>query len=346
MSRAWLSRLLKVVLIVVVVAGVIYFYPSKRFDKNAMAGIPDYPNVNESSILESQDISAKLEPSYTKYLQQWTKDGNADTEGIDIRVPASQRSSVSPTGTSEMESLAGLPGKVVVLEEEDSWIEFKVDIPQDGLYQMGISYYPIEGRRSALLRNVQIDGQYPFFQAKRMAFQRMWKEAGDTWKDNQGNEYNPENVEVPGWQYRDFRDAEAKVSEPFRFYFSKGQHTVRINTIREAGAVGELRIHSPLKLPSYEEVKQVYGQQGYKATSGHFIKVQAEQTDLKSDPTIRRIEDREPATEPYNAKAIVLNAFGDRAWKSGGQWAEWEFDVPESGLYEIGARYGLSLIHI
>ncbi|TJY42170.1 extracellular solute-binding protein [Cohnella pontilimi] len=340
MNRKWTKRLLNVLIIAVLLAAAVYFYPSKRFDKNAMAGIPDYSNIDQTSMLEADDISTKLEPSYTRYFEQLQKEGKSDTEGVDIRIPSSQNSGVSPAGTREADSLGGQSGKVVVLEAEDSWIEFSIDIPRDGFYQIGMSYYPIEGRRSALLRNVQIDGKFPFFQAKRMVFQRMWKEAGPTWTDNQGNEYNPDNIEVPGWQYKDFRDADAKVSEPFRFYLSQGVHTVRINNLREAGAIGELSVHSPVTPPSYEQVRQQYDQQGYHATTGQFIKVQAEQAVLKSDPTLRRIENREPLTEPYNSNGIVLNAFGDRAWKTGGQWAEWEFDVPQSGLYEIGGRFG------
>ncbi|QYR20772.1 hypothetical protein KZ483_23930 [Paenibacillus sp. sptzw28] len=51
------------------------------------------------------------------------------------------------------------------------------------------------------MRSVQIDGEYPFFQAKKIEFGRMWRESGKTWFDNQGNEFNPSRKEVNGWQY-------------------------------------------------------------------------------------------------------------------------------------------------
>ncbi|MFB9278596.1 extracellular solute-binding protein [Cohnella cellulosilytica] len=340
MRQKWKKRSLNVGIVIVIVAAAVYLYPSKRFDSEAMAGVPYYPDLDQSSILESDDISSKLEPSYNKYFEERTKEGVVDTQGVELRIPAGNYAAISSEGAKVTESLGGREGQSVILEGEDSWIEFEVDVPADGFYQMGMAYYPVEGKRSALLRNVQIDGEFPFFQAKRMVFQRMWEESGDTWKDNQGNEYNPNNVEVPGWQYRDFRDADAKVSEAFRFYLNKGKHAVRVNALREAGAIGELVVHSPVVLPSYEEVKRGYETQGYSGTSGQFVKIQAEQATLKSDPTLRRIENREPNTEPYNANGIVLNAFGDRSWKTGGQWAEWVVDVPESGLYEIGGRYG------
>ena len=58
------------------------------------------------------------------------------------------------------------------------------------------------------------------------------------------------------------------------------------------------------------------------------------------DPTLKRIEDREPITEPFNKNAVTLNTFGGSGWRNGGQWAEWTLEIPETGLYDIGARFG------
>lgn len=93
-------------------------------------------------------------------------------------------------------------------------------------------------------------------------------------------------------------------------------------------------------IPTYEEVSAQYKQNNYKVTSGHYLTFQAELATLRSDPTLKRIEDREPDTVPFNSEAIVLNSFGGLSWREGGQWAEWEIEVPESGLYNIGVRFG------
>ncbi len=179
-----------------------------------------------------------------------------------------------------------------------------------------------------------------FFEAKKLTFQRMWKEDEETWFDNQGNEFNPARVEVQGWQYKEIRDSESKVAEPLRFYLTKGKHTLRINAIREPAAIGEIKIFSPIVLPTYEEVVRDYKKMGYKETEGIQVKIQAEESILRSDPTLKRVEDREAITEPFNPDVITLNTFGGQGWRTGGQWAEWEFEVPESGLYNIGMRYG------
>jgi ABC-type glycerol-3-phosphate transport system substrate-binding protein len=330
-------------IIVVTLLGIAFvvWYQNRHFDDFAMANIPEYSDVDERSILAEEDIKSRLEPSYLKYWDDMKFKGVQDTEGIRITIPGTDYSAKSPHGITVETNLGDRPGKVLVQhDEEDSWVEYVFTVPQDGFYQMGLSYYAMKGKRASVVRDFMVDGQYPFFQAKKIEFQRMWKEGGDTWRDNQGNEFNPRREEVFGWQYRDIRDAEGKVTEPFRFHLTKGKHTVRVNVIREPIAIGEINIFSPIKYSAYADVLQDYQVQGYKETEGHLIKIQAEQSSLRSDPTLRRTEDREPNTEPFNKDAVTLNTFGGWNWRKGGQWAEWQFQVPESGLYNIGARVG------
>ncbi|GAE07081.1 extracellular solute-binding protein, family 1 [Paenibacillus sp. JCM 10914] len=332
--------MVSLIVIAVLALSVLYWNSTRGFDDLAMADIPTYADVDEQSILADQDIKSKREPSYLKYLEAHKQDGAQDTSGFKLSVASLDYAAISPEGTSTVTNLGERSGSFLVLEEEDSWVEYKVQVPEDGFYQLAMSYYAMPGKRSAIVRNIQIDGEFPFYQAKKIEFQRMWIESGPTTKDRLGNEFNPRREEVSSWQYREFRDAEGKVSEPFRYYLTAGSHTIRINAMREPAAIGELEVLSPIQIPNYAQLQQEYEAQGYKETSGHLIKIQAEESTLRSDPTLRRVEDREPATEPFNSKAITLNSFGGDAWKKGGQWAEWEFEVPESGLYNIGARFG------
>lgn len=313
---------------------------SRVYDDQAMANIPTYDNLKLGSILASDDIRNKLEPSYLKYYNEHLNNNVKDSEDFLVVIPSQEYTAVSATGTSIITDLDDIQGSFITLIDENSWVEYTVDIPGEGFYQLGMTYYALDGKRSAVVRNVQIDGVYPFFQAKKIEFPRMWHEVGEPWYDNQGNEFNPRREEFFGWQYREFRDSEAKVGEPFRFYLNKGKHVIRINSVREPAAIGELHVFSPVLTLDYQEVAAEYAAKGYQPTSGILLKFQTENAVLRSDPTLKRIEEREPATEPFNKDAIILNSFGGLNWRKGGQWAEWKFQVPESGLYQIGARFG------
>ncbi|MBB3108803.1 ABC-type glycerol-3-phosphate transport system substrate-binding protein [Paenibacillus phyllosphaerae] len=329
------------VTILVLLAAVCFFFwwnGNRGYDDTAMAGFPDLSGVDESSVLE--EGGSKLEASYSAYYRDLSAEGSKDTAGYSFKLDGLAYAAVSDEGTSKEEGLGGRSGGALALVDENSWVEYEFEVPQDGFYQFGMDYYAMPGKRSSLVRSVEIDGAYPFYQSKKLELQRMWKEAGETWFDNQNNEFNPKREEVTGWQYREFRDSEAKSYDPFRYYLKQGKHTIRIGNIREPGAIGAVYIFSPKQVPAYETVQQQYEEQGYKATSGHYIKAQAELSSLRSDPTLKRIEDREPDTEPFNKDAVVLNSFGGASWRTGGQWAQWEVEVPEDGLYEIGARFG------
>jgi ABC-type glycerol-3-phosphate transport system substrate-binding protein len=292
------------------------------------------------SVLAKEDINNKLEPSYYTYYGNLQDEGKADAKSFRLSIPSMSFTARSSEGTQVENDLGGKQGQTLALVKEDSWAEYSFDVPEDGFYQMGMNYYALQGNRSNVVQTVMVDGKYPFYQAKKIEFPRMWKESGKTWYDNQGNEYNPQSVEVFGWQYRDFRDAESKVSDPFRFYLNKGKHVIRISAVREPAAIGDIAVFSPVRLPKYADVLQTYKQEGYQAVQHRLMKVQAENTVSRSSPTLKRVEDREPLTEPFNKNAVALNTFGGGSWKQGGQWAEWEFEVPESGLYQIGARVG------
>ncbi|WP_187355469.1 extracellular solute-binding protein [Paenibacillus tengchongensis] len=318
----------------------VWWNESRGFDNTVMAGIPEYTDVDESSVLEQDSVNSKLEPSYSSYYADRQKEGAADADEFTLVVPAAGYSAVSSGGAELLDGLGGKTEPVLALQTEDSWVEYQITVPADGFYQMGMEYYALPGKRSSIIRSLKVDGAYLFSQVKKMEFQRMWAESGEPWRDNQGNEFNPKREEQSGWQYREFRDAEARTGEPFRFYLTEGEHTLRLEAIREPAAVSELRIVSPQTLPTYAEVQQEYAAKGYKPVQNQNIKIQAETSTLRSDPTLKRIEDREPLTEPFDKNAVVLNSFGGVGWRTGGQWAEWSLEVPESGLYNIGIRFG------
>jgi len=68
--------------------------------------------------------------------------------------------------------------------------------------------------------------------------------------------------------------------------------------------------------------------------------VQAEVVYRKSDSTIFAVNDRSSAwVEPTSAYERYLNAIGGTNWQALGQYVEWEFTVPQDGLYTINLKY-------
>lgn len=227
-----------------------------------------------------------------------------------------------------------------VKTDEVGLIEWEVDVPEEGLYNIGIRYFPIEGKSSSIERELLINGELPFQGAATLTFPRTWaNELDEIEQDNRGNDLRPRQVEQPIWQEVEFKDSEGYYTDPYLFYFQEGINTISLVSSREPLLIDYIKLYQIEEIPEYKDVKQYYDEMGYVKTSGHMIKVQGEDATLKSDPTLYAINDRSsPATEPYDVSKIRMNTIGGYNWRWPGQWITWEIDVPEDGLYKIGVK--------
>ncbi|MCA0756601.1 extracellular solute-binding protein [Paenibacillus sp. N4] len=276
------------------------------------------------------------ENSYDNYLERY-KNEEQPAEEIVIRgADYIKADGMSPEIISE---LGGVSGEFVKTEESGS-IQWELEVPKSGLYHIAMRYFPIEGKSSAIERELLIDGELPFASARNLTFHRVWKnESEQISQDNRGNELRPRQVEAPMWQESLFRDTEGYYDEPYVFYFSEGKHTLTLVSSREPVAIDYLKVYRYDAPPAYEEVEADYKSKGYTETSGQLIKVQGEQASYKSSPTLYPIPDRSsPSTEPYNVSKIRMNTIGGNNWRVPGQWIAWEIEAPEDGLYRIAVK--------
>nr|WP_207182846.1 extracellular solute-binding protein [Caldicellulosiruptor diazotrophicus] len=222
---------------------------------------------------------------------------------------------------------------VLLWEKEGGWLEWTVNIPEDGFYNMALLYYPLSGKGLGIEFSVFIDGKIPYKEAQKVTFPRVWKDTTGIRKDKKGNDLRPKCDEHPQWQKIDFIDTEGFYNKALPFYFTKGEHKIRLVSIREPVALKQLIIYNGGALPTYNEyISKNYG----KNSKNVFIKIQGEKTYLKSDPILYPTYDRtDPATEPYHVSKIRLNTIGQWNWRYPGMWMSWIFEVPQEGYYKI-----------
>lgn len=319
-------------LILVVIAAILIFTFRGNGTRNAADANSQMPVE-----LDLTGIQGTLKAGgYEEYL---SKIANKNYDVNDIVIEGEEFSKVDGMNAKILENYEGRKGKSVQTEETGS-IEWDFQVEKAGLYNLSMIYYSGGGKSSDIERELKIDGEIPFLEARSFVFNRIWRNETNTFeRDDRGNDLAPDQLESQMWREEVFRDAAGYNEEPFLFYLSEGKHTVTLTSVREPLVIDQLILSQREITPSYDEVASIYKQEGLKPSKDVFIKLQAEETLYKSTPSLLPYNDRsDPSIEPFHVSKLRNNAMGGWAWRTPGQWIEWEFDVPEDGLYQIALK--------
>lgn len=254
------------------------------------------------------------------------------------------RSAAAPAGRIDAQ-LAGeteaVGGQAALVAREGESISFTFTCGEAGLYQLGLSYYPVEARGLNIEFSAALDGALPFAEAQYNTLSRIWADdtAPGEKRDAAGNDLIPGQHEEPAWQSVWAADRTGAYADAYRFYLTEGEHTLTLTARREVLAVRAAWFENPAPLPAYETVRADYDAKGYTAAQSGMIVIEAEQADCKSDSVLYGRTDRSsPMTTPYSSRYTRLNTIGGSSWATQGQWIEWRFSVPADGLYRLAFR--------
>ena len=221
--------------------------------------------------------------------------------------------------------------------DTDSSVSFHVQVPQTGYYNFYMEYLIPESRGVAAERGVKINGQFPFEDARNIAFTRIWTDGGEVKTDNQGNQIRPTQVEVFDWQSSYFEDDMGYITEPYRFYLEAGDNEITLEAENEPMILRKFVVAPVSVIQNYAEYQAKKPEvSASEAATGYVQTVQGEASTLRSESSLYAKYDRSsPTTYPNSVTNTVLNYVGGDTWRSSGQWIEWEFEVPEDGYYNI-----------
>lgn len=221
-----------------------------------------------------------------------------------------------------------------------STVTWEVEIPESGLYNIYLEYLMVESRGVAPERTLYINGAVPFNDATNLAFKRIWTDAHEPRTDNQGNEIRPEQVEIFEWQSDYCRDDMGYITEPYQFYFEKGISTITLEAVNEPMILRKVAVTAIEEDKDYVQYREECTESGATGEGLTYLQIiQGEDATKRSESSLYAKYDKSaPNTEPYNIMNTVLNYTGGDAWRSSGQWIEWEFTVPEDGFYHISIK--------
>jgi len=228
-------------------------------------------------------------------------------------------------------------GNPQVYTGDKSLVTWKVDVPADGMYAIEMEYLTVASRGVDVERAVYINNELPFAGADTLCFTRLWMDAGEVKRDNQGNQIRPSQKEFFDYQTSYFRDDMGYETEPYLFYFAKGENTITMEAVNEPVIIRALTLKPMQGHQSYEDYlaaqpKVEMSEEAKKA----YVTVEGESALVRSAPSLyARYDHASPSTIPYDVYHTILNYIGGDPWNTAGQWIEWKFNVPEDGYYNI-----------
>ena len=290
---------------------------------------------------EKTDLSYFVDENlYLDYLEQYVNTSNSTASVV---VDGGAFLSASKViRSSHTDNLGETYVNTAVNLEDGGYAIYKFDIPETGLYDLSATYVPLELNGNDIIVKVEIDGQYPFSDAEGFELPRFWKDDGDLRTDKYGNQYAPPQIEAGYYSTVRVYDKLGIQNNPYKFYLTKGSHTVKFTFDTCKIALAKIGFVAPEAMLSYEEIKSVYSQKGYSSAKADTqpIVIEAENAYLKNTlSAIAKSDCGSPEITPASAVLELINYFGGANWKTPNDEVSWKFTITEPGLYKLGMLY-------
>ena len=316
MSRKWRNILIGVLVAALVIAGIWLLSRSEN----------SFRSKYEGADLSTDVSGIGRSNTYTSYLEKYAN------------LPA-----VSEAVEVDLASFEGEGGEVCadgVLTADESELTWKVNVPKAGLYNIRLDYLTVESRGVDIEREIAINGEVPFTGASTLCFSRLWTDANEVRKDNQGNDIRPTQVERFEKQSAYCKDDMGYQTEPYAFYFNEGENELTIRAVNEPVILCAVSLTPIMKSPTYAEYAAAQPEVSAGEEALNYSQtIQGESAVLRSTPSLYGRYDRSSAlTEPYSVSNSILNYIGGEPWTHPGEWIQWEFEVPEDGYYNISIK--------
>ncbi|SEO66270.1 extracellular solute-binding protein [Paenibacillus sp. OV219] len=327
MKNSW-HTLLGAVLTASLIIGVCQPQPASAEGDNNNAAADSQPAA-------AQEQHTQLERSYTDMMKEWSA----------VSAPTHTETTINPSAEPKNKGLIASKSESydystdTVRLTANTQLTVKLEVAQAGLYQIGFDYYITDDSILATEGFIQVNGEYPFYESRRILFPNLWDNQQMAKKlDRYGNELLPHPQKVKAWQHGYAMDASYAYMKPLLYKLDKGLNTITIANTRGELLLGNITVDSPSEIDSYEGYSKNQPQTIDDSPLQSPIVIEAETPTNKNDSSIRAISVNDPQMTPYDTMHRMLNAFGG-TWNSGGQAATWEFDAPKDGYYRIAMKY-------
>lgn len=210
-------------------------------------------------------------------------------------------------------------------------VTLSIDVPETGQYYYRFDYLSNDESMLPMELSMKLNGDYPFYEARRLLFEATWVSKEEKSYDR----YNNEIVTVPNkliqWESKYLMDASYRHSAPLVLELQKGLNEITLEVTEGSLLLGNMYLEKITKIPEYISSEE--------ASGNELITIQSEDFTYRNDSSIRAVAEFDTAVSPYNTSDTRLNTIDRDSFKNPGQKITYEFQVEKTGYYNIALNY-------
>jgi len=225
----------------------------------------------------------------------------------------------------------------LIWKSEKGSVEYVVDIPYEGNYEIWIEYSAFKSTSGNIERIISVNGNNPYEKNPYFILPRKFADVEYPFRtDEFGNDLRSKQEEIFEWKEIPVLHPLGYESKPLTFYFNKGMNKIKLSGRMGSLAINKIVIRQAHEIPRYEIYKSLHD---HKRTKNVLLSFESENIYSKSSKSIQPVFTAEAGVTPEAIGVTKLNSMGGTRWRFPGDWAKWSFNVPESGMYNIAFRY-------
>lgn len=286
---------------------------------------------NTAVTYESSFSSEKIDSNYTRVRETYTEaayTGEAQTYRMaDIFTPSGAEDDAALTADSK-----GYEGADEVLDLRiNQKAALTLEVPKAGLYWIRFDYCSYDETVLPAAMGFQLNGGYPFYEARNLSFESNWQDVGEVSYDRYGNQIVAVPEKEIAWESKYLKDSSYRYTQPLMVELKQGANTIELELTEGNLLLGNLTLTAPEEIPEHTS--------GTEAAGSSLIEIQGEDFAGRNDSSIRAVCEYDVDLDPYDVESKVLNTIDSDSFTDAGQRVTWEFQVEEAGDYYIAMNY-------
>lgn len=274
--------------------------------------------------------SELLAEKYTYVSAEYTADSY---EGEQIEIPINQ-AFVAGTGNiidaTDMEVSYQYKNPVIKMEiDQTGTLTF--DVEKTAIYYISFDYLSYDNSILPIEMTMKVNGEYPFYEARRLTFESQWFNTEEKTYDRYGNQVVAVPDKLIGWNNKYVMDASYRYSMPLGIQLQAGKNTIEIGMSEGNVLLGNMYLNKAVDIMEYTESEKAEGDAIYT--------LQGEYPTYRNDSSVRALCEYDVDIAPYNVKNKELNTLDGQSFKEAGQTVTYEQNVEKAGYYYIALNY-------